>query len=110
MRVAELDVDKYSYDKIRSLLIVYGAKELYFENVNILRLVVNTIKHSTGHSAKQLLATGSLYYNKLILLCNLQISGSSRGDPPDILNIGDVKYFGIVLTGFWSELSKTVVI
>jgi hypothetical protein len=72
-RLTQEELQKYKYDKLKSLLIFWGAKESSFHEINLLRLIVNTIKHSTGPSAAELLITNSKYYYKLSMLCGLQL-------------------------------------
>jgi len=107
-QITEKELQKYKYDKFKSLLIFWGAKEAIFQEVNLLRLVVNTIKHSTGTSAEELLANNSKYYYKLAMLCNLKLDDFHNDDEPEILNIDDLKFFGTALTSFWVELGKYI--
>ncbi len=106
-QVTKEKVQNYKYDGLMSLLIFWGAKEPIFHEINILRLVVNTVKHSTGPSASELLAIDSPYYNKLVLLCNLE--GRSSGDDElRMLSLDDLKHFGKAVSSFWEELGKTI--
>ena len=107
-KVTEKELQKYKYDKLKSLLIFWGAKEAIFQEVNLLRLVVNTIKHSTGTSAEELLTNNSKYYYKLAMLCDLKLDDFHNDDEPEMLNIDDLKYFGTAVTSFWVELGKHI--
>lgn len=107
-QVTEKELQKYRYDKLKPLLIFWGAKEAIFQEVNLLRLVVNTIKHSTGTSAKELLTNNSKYYYKLAMLCDLKLDDFRNDDEPELLNIDDLKYFGTAVASFWVELGKNI--
>ena len=109
-QVTEQELQNYKYDKLKSLLIFWGAKESIFHEVNLLRLVVNTIKHSTGPSAAELLTNNSKYYNKLVMLCDLRIGDFGKDDELEMLNIDDLKYFGGAVNSFWNELGKNIFI
>ena len=50
-QVTEQELQKYKYHELKSFLIFRGVKEAIFQEINLLRLVANTIKHSTGTSA-----------------------------------------------------------
>lgn len=107
-QVTEKELQKYKYDKLKSLLIFWGAKEAIFQEVNLLRLMVNTIKHSTGTSAEELLTNNSKYYYKLAMLCDLKLDDFHNADEPEMLSIDDLKYFGTAVTSFWVELGKHI--
>jgi hypothetical protein len=109
-RVTEQELQNYKYKKLKSLLIFWGAKESIFREVNLLRLVVNTIKHSTGPSAAELLTNNSKYYYKLVMLCDLKIDDVPKDHDLDMLNIDDIKYFSTVVNSFWEELGKSILI
>lgn len=109
-QVTEEELQNYKYDKLKSLLIFWGAKESIFHEVNLLRLVVNTIKHSTGPSAAELLTNNSKYYYKLVMLCDLKSGDFRKNDEPGMLNIDDLKHFGTVVNSFWEELGKNIFI
>ncbi|MDO8723809.1 MAG: hypothetical protein Q7J31_16510 [Syntrophales bacterium] len=107
--VTEQNIQEYNYDKLKSLLIFWGAEETIFPEVNLLRLIVNTIKHGSGPSAIELVKSNNKYYRMLALLCDLDLNllNNSFGEA-EILDIDDVKYFGTVLSSFWAELGKTI--
>jgi len=109
-QVTEHELQNYKYDKLKSLLIFWGAKESIFHEVNLLRLVVNTIKHSTGPSAAELLLNNSKYYYKLVMLCDLKIGDFPKDYEPEMITIDDLKYFGTVVNSFWEELGKSIFI
>lgn len=108
--VTEQEIHKYNYGKLISLLIYWGASDSIFDEINILRLVVNTIKHSTGPSTDELLITNFKYYKKLEMLCNLNICDISNNDELEMLVIDDIKFFGKVVSTFWQELGKSICI
>jgi hypothetical protein len=107
-QITEKELHRYKYDKLKSLLVFWGAKEVIFQDVNLLRLVVNTIKHSTGKSAEDLLTNNSKYYYKLAMLCDLKHDDVHNDDEPQMLNIDDLKYFSNAVTSFWVELGKHI--
>jgi hypothetical protein len=109
-QITKQKIQEYKYDKLKSLLIFWGAKEAIFHEVNLLRLMVNTIKHSTGKSAEELLTINSKYYRKLASLCGLRLDDFSKDDDTEMLNINDLRYFGTVVTSFWVELGKDITI
>lgn len=107
--VTEQNMQEYNYDKLKSLLIFWGAEETIFPEVNLLRLIVNTIKHGSGPSAIELVKSNSKYYRMLALLCDLDLNYLNNSfDEAEILDIDDVKYFGAVLNSFWAELGKKI--
>jgi hypothetical protein len=108
--VTEQDIEKYKYDKLKSLLVFWGAKEINFDDINLLRLVVNTIKHSSGPSAGDLLTTNGKFYYKLTMLCGLPIDQCPEFEEPAMLNTHDIKYFGKALTSFWVDLGNVIYI
>lgn len=109
-RVTEEEIQKYNYDKLKALLVFWGAEESILHEVNLLRLVVNTIKHSTGPSATELLKNNNKYYYKLAMLCDLRIEDFLKDDEIEMLSIDDLKYFGTVVSTFWEELGKSIFI
>jgi hypothetical protein len=106
--VTEQDLHNYNYDKLKSILIFWGAEESVFHEVNLLRLVVNTVKHNAGPSAAELLASNSKYYHKLSILCDLRNGDFMKDDEIEVLSIDDIKYFGSVIITFWEELGKSI--
>lgn len=106
--VTEQDIQNYKHDKLRSLLTFWGVEESMFHEINLLRLVVNTIKHSTGPSAAELLNNNSKYYYKLAILCNLETGDFPKDEGAWMLGVDDLKYFGAVLNAFWAELGKKI--
>ena len=106
--VTEKDLHNYNYDKLKSILIFWGAEESIFHEVNLLRLIVNTAKHNAGPSAAELLATNSKYYNKLSILCDFSIGDFTKDDEIEVLSIDDIMYFGSVVNAFWEELGKSI--
>ena len=86
-----------------------GAQESTFEQVNLLRLVANTIKHGAGPSASDLLNSSRKYYCKLALFRDLDFD-SVRDDfaESDVLGIEDIEYFRAVLSTFWAELGESI--
>ena len=107
-QVTEQELQKYKYHELKSFLIFWGVKEAIFQEINLLRLVANTIKHSTGTSAEELLTNNSKYYNKLAMLCDLRLDDFRKDEDPEMLTIDDLKYFGAALTSFWVELGKDI--
>lgn len=107
-QLTEQRIQSYKYDKLKKLLIFWGAEESIFHEVNLLRLVVNTIKHSTGPSAADLLNNNSKYYYKLAMLCDLEIGDFPKDEDALMLSIDDLKHFGAVLSTFWAELGKKI--
>jgi hypothetical protein len=106
--VTEKVLKNYKYEQIKSLLAFYGARESIFHKVDLLRLVVNTAKHSDGGSAKELLATNSKYYYKLAMLCGLPTEIPLESFDQSMLGVEDLKYFGVSLVSFWEELGKDI--
>lgn len=108
-QVTEQNIQDYDYNYLKSLLIFWGAQESIFNEVNVLRLIVNTIKHGPGSSAKQLLESSREYYCKLAMFCHLevidcQIDHEKLGK----LDINDIKRFGTALSTFWASLGENV--
>jgi hypothetical protein len=107
--VTDRKIQTYKYDKIRSLLIFWGAQESIFDDVDLLNVLANTIKHGPGSSATGLLKRSSKYYDKLTLFCNLEFNDyDNYSDEAYRLNIDDIKYFGSVLSTFWAEIGKNI--
>ena len=107
--VTEQEIQNYKYHKLESLLSFWGARESIFHEVNVLRLVVNTIKHGSGPSAIELLGNNRKYYCKLAMFCDLEISDSDIDyDELEVLGIDDIEYFGAVLSTFWVELGEDI--
>jgi hypothetical protein len=109
-RVTEKMLQNYKYHKVKELIIFWGAEESFFDGVNLLRLIVNTIKHSSGSSAAELLKNNSRYYYKLAMLCNLEIGDFQKDDEALMLSIDDLKYWGMVLSTFWEDLGRKIFI
>lgn len=109
-RVTEQMVQSYKYDNLKKLLIFWSAEESNFYKVNLLRLIVNTIKHSAGPSSVDLLNTNSKYYYKLAMLCDLKINAPLKDSESIMLGIDDLKYFGVALSRFWTEIGEKILI
>jgi hypothetical protein len=109
-QVTERIIHQYKYDKIKELLLFWGAEESMFDEMNLLRLVVNTIKHGSGPSATELLGYSSKYYNKLTMLCDLEIGDFPKQDEAPMLGTDDLRYFGTAINTFWTELGKRMLI
>jgi len=103
-RVTEQIIQDYKYDRLKDLLMHWGAEESFFNELNILRLVVNTIKHSAGPSAAELSINHRKYYHKLSILCDLRISDLNIDAENFMLDIEDLKYFGLCVNTFWDKL------
>ncbi|MGD0656430.1 MAG: hypothetical protein ABSD38_00010 [Syntrophorhabdales bacterium] len=107
--VTDQAIQNYKYVKIKSLLMYFGVQESIFDKINLLRLVVNTIKHGAGPSATELLTTSRKYYCKLALFRDLEITEVGIGfDQLEALDIDDIEYFGVVLVTFWAELGEQI--
>lgn len=107
-QITEKDLYHFTYEKLKLFLVFMGAEESVFHDINILRLVVNTIKHSTGHSAAELQVLNSKYYYKLSMLCDLRFEKCPEYDEPAMLDIDDIKYFGNSLSAFWKVLGENI--
>lgn len=106
--ITEDIVQKYQYYDLKGLLEFWGAEELIFAEINLLRLMVNTIKHGLGPSADELSKNNCSYHRKLALLCDLELADVTNSDDAMVLDIDDIKYFGAVLSSFWMELGKKI--
>jgi hypothetical protein len=109
-RVTEQIIQNYKYDKLKDVVIFWGADESIFEDINLLRLVVNTIKHSAGSSAEDLLNCNIKYYYKLSILCDLKNIDYDKESVEYMLDIDDLKYFGACVTKFWDELGSKILL
>jgi hypothetical protein len=109
-QVTEKILQNYKYHKVKELMIFWGAEESFFDGVNSLRLIVNTIKHSSGSSATELLKNNKRYYYKLAMLCDLEINDVQKDDEALMLSIDDLKYWGRVLSIFWEDLGRKIFI
>lgn len=80
--------------------------------MNLLRLIVNTAKHSVGSSAKELRQLDDRWYCKLSDMCDLELGDSLSDEEMTIsvegITIEDVKHFGTALNAFWSEAAKHI--
>lgn len=107
--VTDQKIQNYKHEKIKSLLSFWGSQESVFDQVNLLRLVANTIKHGSGPSATELLNASRKYYCKLALFRNLEISDVGIDyDELEVLGIDDIEHFGAALNTFWVELGKQI--
>ena len=104
--ITEKGLQSFQYDKLKDLLVFWGVREELFKDVNLLRLIANTSKHGLGQSARELLTTDGRYYNKLVMLCDLDIDLLDSGLETDMLNIDDIKHFGEALISFWKRLEE----
>ena len=108
-KVLEQNIQNYDYETLKSLLMYWGAQGSIFHDVNILRLVVNTIKHGRGPSAKQLLESNRGYYCKLAMFCSLEVIDCQIDyEELDRLGINDIKHFGTALSTFWALLGENI--
>jgi hypothetical protein len=107
--VTDQKIQYYKYEKLKSLLLFWGAQESTFDQVNLLRLVANTIKHGAGPSASELLNNNKKYYRKLALFRDLDLDGA-RDDfaESEVLGVEDIEYFRAALATFWVELDKSI--
>ncbi len=107
--VTEQEIQRYKYETLKSLLLLWGAQEFTFNQVNLLRLVANVAKHGRGPSATELLAVSREYYCKLILFRDLEVDEVGiQYDEIANLSINDIEYFQSVLRDFWVELGEQV--
>jgi hypothetical protein len=107
--VTDQKIQNYKYEKLKSLLLFWGAQESTFDQVNILRLVANTIKHGAGPSASDLLNSSRKYYCKLGLFRDLDPNALDDDfADSEVLGIEDIEYFRAVLATFWTELGESI--
>lgn len=112
--LTENTIQRYKYEKVKDFLVFMGAEEAFFNEINVLRLLVNTIKHSSGPSAKELFTHNKKYYLKIMNLCDLEYPDRLECNLEELdlysLNINDLTYFGAVVNDFWTILAKRIYI
>lgn len=108
--VTQDDVQAFNFERLKEFIVSFGVPAGQFEDMNLLRLIVNTAKHSTGPSARELRQLNDRWYCKLSDMCDLELDEFPSDEEMTVsvegITFEDVKHFGVALNTFWTEAGK----
>lgn len=109
--ITEENVAKFSFNNVKDFLVVFEVPEKAFDEMYILSLVANVIKHGRGDSSKSLRKFAPEMYAKLVYMCDLyepdwSEEGIEINSNMGMLKIEDIKRFADATVAFWKNLSE----
>lgn len=103
-KVTAQEIANFKFEDFKSFFAAFGLPAEHFKDINLLRLIVNTAKHSSGPSANELKQLDSQWYCKLSNMCDLD--DFPDDEEPTVsahsVTIEDVKHFEAVINVFWA--------